>query len=160
VGGWQCSGDEETGMRKWSALIIHHTAGNQSQTLNAIRNDQMRRGYGDIAYHFLIQIDKDGRGHLKRGRSDELNGCHGNNHFNRNALGFCIIGNYDKYPPSEELYQDILAGVKHVLNTYRIEPKKVYGHKEIKGLRPGEKVTATACPGSMFPLERLKKDIF
>jgi N-acetyl-anhydromuramyl-L-alanine amidase AmpD len=147
-------------VRTWSALIIHHTAGNQHQTVDAIRKDQKNRGYGDIAYHYLIQIDpKTGRGHLKAGRSTEMNGCHGNNHMNKHALGFCVIGNYDKYAPSEELYQDILSGVKRVLEKHGISPKKVWGHKEITGLRPGERSTATACPGKLFPLDRLKGDL-
>jgi N-acetylmuramoyl-L-alanine amidase len=145
---------------KPSALVIHHTAGSQYQSIDSVRADQVRRGYADYAYHFGIVVDKTtGRGHLQRGRPDTMNGCHGNNHYNKNALGFCVHGNYDKYPPSEELYQDILAGVKHVIKLYKISPAKVIGHKEIKALRPGEKCTATACPGRYFPLERLKRDL-
>lgn len=148
------------GERKWYGVILHHTAGNPHQSLDSVRKDQMRRGYADIAYHFYLQIDPaTGRGHLKRGRPDTMDGCHGNNHYNKNALGFCVPGNYDKSPPSEELYRDILAGVKHVLKLYGVNPKKAYGHFEIKKLRPGEKTTATVCPGKFFPLERLKRDL-
>jgi hypothetical protein len=146
-------------MSSWHGLIIHHTAGSQRQALDSIRKDQMRRGYADIAYHFVMVVDAKGRGHLKRGRSDQLNGCHGNNHFNKHALGFCVVGNYEKYPMSEELYSDVLAGVRHVLKLYAISPEKVYGHRQIKDLRPGEKCTVTACPGKHFPFERLVDDL-
>jgi hypothetical protein len=145
--------------RKWHSLVIHHTAGSQSQTLESVRNDQKRRGYADIAYHYCIVIDKNGRGHLKARRSLELDGCHGNEHYNKHALGFCVFGNYDKYPPSEELYQDILAGLRRVLDLHGISIYKVIGHKEIKALRPTERTTATACPGRFFPLDRLRQDL-
>jgi hypothetical protein len=149
-----------TQKRKWSSLIIHHTAGGQHQSMDAVRRDQMRRGYADIAYHFCIVVDpQTGRGHLKRGRPDTMDGCHGNAHFNKHALAIVVFGNYDRYPPSEELYGDIAAGVKHVLSLYGVSPKKAFGHFEIKKMRPGEKTTATACPGKHFPLARLKRDI-
>jgi hypothetical protein len=145
--------------RQWSAVIIHHTAGSQQQTLDSVRSDQKRRGYADIAYHYCIVVDANGRGHLKAGRSTELDGCHGNNHYNKHALGFCVFGNYDKYPPSEELYQSILQALRHVLDLHGISVYKVIGHKEIKALRPTEKTTATACPGKDFPLDRLRGDL-
>lgn len=137
-------------MKDVVGLCIHHTAGPQGQTLESIRADQMKRGYSDCAYHFVLQLDNNGRGHLKRGRPDTMQGCHGVRYYNDHYLGLVVPGNYSKITMSEELYQDLLAGVKHVLKLYKIGPDKVIGHREIK---------ATACPGDHFPLARLKADV-
>lgn len=142
------------------ALVIHHTAGSQFSSIETVRADQMRRGYADYAYHWGIVVDKaTGRGHLKTGRPPSLQGCHGNAHYNKVAFGLCVHGDYSKYAPSEALYQDILAAVKHVITKHGIAPGKVIGHRDIRALRPGEKTTATACPGGKFPLARLLKDL-
>ena len=114
----------------------------------SIRDYHRRHGYADIAYHFLVEIH-DGRGYLKRGRSDTMQGCHGNRHYNRVGLGFCVAGNYENGIMTEGIYRDVLAAVKHVLDVYP-EVVEIRGHRE---------VNPTACPGRNFPLTRLRTEV-
>lgn len=135
---------------KWSHLVIHHTAGTQSDTVDSVRKYHKAHDYADIGYHFFSERDSNGKWHLKRGRPDTMQGCHGVKSWNLKALGYCIAGNYSKYAPDEALYQHILGSVKHIIELYNIPPENVLGHANVK---------PTACPGDKFPLVRLKRDI-
>lgn len=135
--------------RKWYGLVIHHTAGRQSDTIESVRAQHLKQKYADIGYHYFVEVDSKGRGHLKRGRSTELQGCHGNKHANNTMLGLCVAGNYEKQAMSDALYQDVLGAVLHVLKIHGVAAGKIVGHREIK---------ATACPGKLFPLAALKAD--
>lgn len=137
--------------RTWNYLIVHHSAGNQKETVASIRNYHVNHNkWSDIGYHFVIEVDSNGRGHLKRGRSDARDGAHaGVVKYNREGLGLCVVGNYDTMRMSEVLFKDVTGAVLHICKLYNISPKNVLGHKDIK---------ATACPGRYFPLSRLKTE--
>ena len=132
---------------KWTGLCVHHSAGTQNETVDSIRAYHKSKGYADCAYHFVMQRDSNGKWHLKRGRPDTMQGCHGVTSYNRTYLGFVVPGNYSKTKMDEELYQAVLGAVKHIMQLYGL--KKLVGHREIK---------ATECPGNLFPLNRLKMD--
>jgi hypothetical protein len=137
----------------WLGVVVHHTAGNIARSLQDIRDMHIANGYEDIGYHYFMEVDSNGRGHLKRGRSTELQGCHGVKWYNDRYLGFCIEGNYDEDRISEQLYQDILGAVKHILKANGIprdRVKVVLGHRDVH---------ATACPGKFFTLTRLKNEV-
>lgn len=141
------------GVGPWLGVVIHHTAGNIARSLEDIREMHIADGYEDIGYHYFMEVDSRGRGHLKRGRSTQLQGCHGKKWHNDRYLGFCIEGNYQEERVSEQLYQDILGALKHILKANGISrdrAKGVLGHCDVK---------PTACPGKFFPLTRLKNEV-
>jgi N-acetylmuramoyl-L-alanine amidase len=138
-------------MGKILGVVIHHTAGSIKSTMQSTEQDQENRGYGNLAYHYYVDVDPDtGRGHLKAGRSIEYQGCHGNNWHNAHWLGFVVEGNYSVDNMSESLYSDVLGALLHVMTKNKIPWNMIKGHREIK---------ATACPGDKFPLAKLKADV-
>ena len=141
--------------RKWLGIVIHHTAGHQTDTVESVRKQHLAMGWRDIGYHYFIEIDNKGRsgltrGHLKHGRSTELPGCHGNAKANSTMLGFCCAGNYSETVLNGKIYEDVLGAVLHVMKMHNIPASMIFGHREIK---------ATACPGKLFPLSALKADV-
>lgn len=140
--------------KRWTHLMIHHSDGPPGQTVDAIRRYHVHgRGWSDIAYHYLIQRDGQGRGHLKGGRATDRNGAHaGSLRWNRRALGLCVIG---RFAPGGEvmsgvLYADVLAAVLHVMKLHGIPPANLMAHRDVR---------ATECPGEWFPMQRLRADV-
>lgn len=136
--------------RKWYGLVIHHTAGRKTDTVESVRKQHKKQGYADIGYHYFFEMDSKGRFHLKAGRSTELQGCHGDKHANKNMLGVCVPGNYERETLTNEQYKDVLGGVIRILQKHGIAAHKILGHGDIK---------PTACPGKLFPLNALRQDV-
>ena len=144
--------------KRWTHLMIHHSDGPPGQTVDAIRayhtaRPPRGRGWSDIAYHYLIQRDDRGKGHLKGGRPTSRNGAHaGTLAWNSKALGLCIIG---RFAPGGEvmldaLYADVLAAVLHIMRLHGIPPANLLAHRDVR---------ATECPGEWFPMQRLREDV-
>jgi N-acetylmuramoyl-L-alanine amidase len=143
-------------MRKWQALIIHHSASAQTTKIAEVDKWHRARGFAGIGYHYFVEIatanlhgSMSSRGHLKAARSDTKIGAHCLG-MNDKALGLCVAGNYETGAMSEAIYQDVLAAVCHICKTYHIPASQVFGHRD---------KYATACPGKNFPLTRLKADV-
>lgn len=131
--------------------MIHHTAGTQHDTVESERKYHKSKGWKDIGYHYFIEVDNKGRGHLKAGRSTELTGAHcDTGNWNKISLGLCVAGNYSKTAMSEELYRDVLGAVLHVMKVYQIPANMLFGHRD---------KDSTQCPGNLFPLSALKADV-
>jgi N-acetylmuramoyl-L-alanine amidase len=145
-------------MPRFKYLMIHHSDGPPDQTVEAIRRYHVQtRGWRDVGYHYLLQRDGEGRGHLKRGRSDAYAGAHcdGPGGWNSKALGVCVIGTFHPGLPhsekmTEELYQDVLGAVLHLMGKYSIPATHLTCHREHD---------TTSCPGDWFPMARLKADV-
>lgn len=138
-------------MRTWSYLVIHHSASSPDTRVADIDAWHRARGWSGIGYHYVIERDSAGRGHLKRGRPDTKAGAHaGVALYNSKGIGLCVAGNFDREPVSEALYADVLGAVLHLCRKYGIPAGNVLGHRDCK---------ATACPGGLFPLKRLKEDV-
>ncbi len=135
-------------MRKWTALIIHHSASPQSTTLAEVDGWHRKRGFSGIGYHYFMPISGS-HAYLKRARADTNTGAHTLG-WNSKALGLCIAGNYETGQMSEAIYMDVLAAVAHICQKYHIPASQVFGHRD---------KYATACPGKNFPLARLKHDL-
>lgn len=98
------------------AIVIHHTAAPESQTINGIQNfHQKVRGYKDIAYHFLIGFDPEKKEWvIYEGRQKAVIGkgktakevlayaAHAEN-ANNGTIGICLIGDYDDIYAKDEL---------------------------------------------------------
>lgn len=142
--------------RRWEGLIVHHSGGAPTDTVESLRRFHRSLGWADVGYHFVVERDREGRGHLKRGRSDRRSGAHaGSLEVNARCLGLCVVGTFHpglehSERMSEALYGDVVGAVVHVLREYGIPASEVRGHCEVR---------ETACPGAWFPLERLKRDV-
>lgn len=137
--------------RKFLQLMVHHTVTASNLTVDDIRKLHLARGFTDIGYHYLIQRDSTGRGHLKVGRPDTQPGAHcPAGGYNKTAIGMSVIGCFHPgYPFSERLvpdtplYNDIVGAAAHLCEKYHIpaDSEHILYHRDAK---------PTACPGAWF----------
>ena len=81
-------------MRKITEIIIHCSATPESRnvTVDEIRDWHKDRGFNDIGYHYVIDLD----GEVHAGRSIEKPGAHCAKH-NIHSIGICYIGGTDAH---------------------------------------------------------------
>lgn len=120
-------------------LVLHHTAGRDSASAEAIdRDHRENRGWAAIGYHVVIR--RDGEVWLAdEGRDLEHPGAHVAGH-NADAVAVAVAGDYTAGPLPEAaraLLLDVVVGLCSLLGLHE---GQVVGHREIPG-------TATACPG-------------
>ena len=118
-------------------VIIHHTAVSRTQNpqqFDAIRRNHTKLGWGDIAYHFLIEPD----GERRMGRPLNVEGTHtiGQNHM----LGICLTGHFDQEDPTKE-QMDELHALLLELSEKAGRDLEIYGHRHF---------AAKTCPGTRF----------
>ena len=142
--------------KDWSAIIVHHSA---TQNGNAAIFDKMHReqnGWDGIGYDFLIGNGTDsGDGEIEvtfRWRK-QVPGAHcggtPGNWANEKGIGICLVGNFDQTTPTAQQMQSLAKLIRFLKKRYGIS--QIYGH----GSTPGAHVTH--CPGTRFPMNRLKE---
>lgn len=116
-----------------TTLIVHHSASVLDGPREIQKLHMEKRGYADIAYHYLI----DGAGRLYAGRDLHARGAHTGG-FNTGTVGVCVLGNFENQtPPAAQL--DALRSLgAHLAATVGIE--YLASHQDFQ---PG----ATVCPG-------------
>ena len=134
---------------KWVGVMLHHTAGKQSDTVASIRKIHKEvNGWGDIGYHYVLEIKK-GKGYLKKGRDTKYQGAHaGVDYYNNAYIGIVVPGNYCTDKLSDTLYSDLLSALCTLIKKFSLTHLR--GHKEVK---------STACPGDNIDLDKLRKDV-
>jgi hypothetical protein len=126
----------------------------------AAQGSSFEKPWSDVGYHIILER-VDGKLEWKWGRPWNVAGAHagvpGNNHYNENYLGVCVIGNFDNAAPDGETWQACLALARQVMERFKISKDKILGHRETYaklGL-PQKK----SCPGKMWDLEKMRADI-
>ena len=147
---------EET---QWEYIIVHHSA-TESGSVESIHEEHLKRRDAEgnhwlgIGYHFVI-----GNGHgIQDGTvqptfrwNEQVHGAHsGSEVFNSRGIGICLIGNFEKSPPSKAQLDSLKTLVKVLSIRHRITPEKFMGHAAVK---------TTACPGKHFPLNEVRQVI-
>lgn len=97
-----------------------------------------RRGFADIAYHFLI----DPEGLIYEGREINVRGAHVQG-FNTGSVGIVLVGNFSETEPTRSQV-DSLANLVGYLR-YAYEIRYLAGHKDY----PGQGQDGTECPGDI-----------
>ena len=135
---------------KWYGVMLHHTAGTTKDKVEQIRTAHINNNkWGNIGYHYVLEIDTQGRGHLKKGRDLKYQGAHaGIDRYNNGYIGLCIPGNYETDKVSAPLYSDILGAVCTLMK--KNSAYGFCGHREVK---------ATACPGKNINLNKMRADL-
>lgn len=144
-------------LKKWKYIVIHHSA---TDTGNARRFDyfhrkirHMKRG---MAYHFVIGNGRGlGDGEVEVGSRWTLQQPGGHlrqNKYNEIALGICLVGNFDKKPPTKKQMESLRALTRFLQVKSSIPRSRVLGHREMPGAR-------TRCPGRLFPLRSFRQKI-
>jgi N-acetylmuramoyl-L-alanine amidase len=133
-------------MRTIRTVIVHHSAGRDTETAADVRRFHMApppkgRGWSDIGYHWLVRRIPEGPWTVEAGRDEELVGAHDGGE-NEDSIGVCIAGDYSKGPVPADGWSVLVATVADVCRRYGLSASAVEGHREDE---PRE--TATACPG-------------
>lgn len=160
----------------WNKIIIHHSLTKDGKVVDwqAIRRyhkswaycgeivteeeanqlildgKRVKRPWVTIGYHFGIELIND-EYEILTGRYLNQIGAHTRNH-NEDALGICVVGNYDEEPPPEIVMQHLGKFIKSLIFAFpNITTDHVYGHRDFDNQK--------SCPGKLFNMELLKSKI-
>ena len=143
--------------KRWTAIVIHHSA---TENGNAAIFDKWHREsnhWEGIGYDFVIGNGTDsGNGEVEvtfRWQR-QIPGAHcggtPGNWANEDAVGICLVGNFNRTSPTSLQMQSLSRLVRFLQNRYGISKSRIYGHNTTPGAR------VTDCPGKNFPMARLK----
>ncbi|MGH7162200.1 MAG: peptidoglycan recognition protein family protein [Planctomycetota bacterium] len=136
--------------RRWSYIIIHHSASDHGSAAYIDRAHR-NKGWDGLGYHFVI-----GNGTLSGDGSVEVGGrwarqevgAHArvpgdeSNRWNEQGIGIVLVGNFQGHRPSRRQLEAVVALVRALRSEYGIPLANVIGHRDVK---------ATECPGDAFP---------
>jgi hypothetical protein len=144
--------------KKWTAIVIHHSGTKNGNA--AIFDKWHREGnhWEGVGYDFVIgNGTNSGNGQVEvtyRWRN-QVTGAHcggtAGNWANKDAVGICLVGNFNRTLPTSRQMQSLAKLVRFLQNRYRIPKSRIYGHKDTPGAG-----TVTDCPGKRFPMAELK----
>ena len=143
---------------RWKAIVIHHAAVDEGSVKSLDRyHREQRHMENGLAYHFLIGNGQGmGDGEIAVGNrwKKQLAGGHLRSEAqNQTALGICLIGDFNKHPPTARQLRSLEDLVRALMRRCQLDAGAVKTHQQIN-------VVHTQCPGSKFPtrafLARLK----
>ena len=136
--------------RPWQYIVIHHS---DTDVGNAASFDAYHRSRGwenGLGYDFVIgngTRSRDGEIEVGPRWRSQLVGAHaGVALYNERGIGICLVGNFEKYRPTQRQLQACVELVDYLSRTYNIPRKNILRHKDVKD---------TKCPGRYFPFEAL-----
>ncbi|MDD5459345.1 MAG: peptidoglycan recognition family protein [Phycisphaerae bacterium] len=155
-GGWVPSSAVE---KSWTAIVIHHSAtpnGNEA----VIDRWHKGNGWDGIGYDFVINNGSDSPDGLvevtfrwEQQRTGAHVGGTLGNWANKDAIGICLVGDFNKTVPTSRQTAELTKLVRFLQKRYGIPTSRIYGH----GTTPGAKVTD--CPGRNFPMAKFKSQL-
>lgn len=124
-------------MRDIRQIIIHCSATPEGRDVKAsqIKKWHIDRGWSDIGYHYVIELD----GTIRKGRKESVIGAHCKG-MNRDSIGVCYIGGVDvNMKPKDTRTQEQLITLISLLVElrYRYPNATIHGHNEF---------SSKACP--------------
>ena len=122
------------------SIILHHAEASNC-TIYDIDSWHKNRGWVCVGYQYFVRKD----GSIYRGRPDNAVGAHTTN-YNSHSIGICAEGAYMKEQMGDIQKNAIVELIKYLMNKYP-NIKLIFGHRE---------VSATACPGTNYPLAGIK----
>lgn len=144
--------------KPWKAIILHHSA---TENGNAAIFDRMHREvrhWDGVGYDFVIgngTDSGDGEVEVTFRWQKQVAGAHcggtPNNWANEDAVGICLVGNFNNTVPTANQMKSLVKLVRFLQKRYGIRTSNIYGHRTTPGAR------VTECPGKNFPLEQLKE---
>ena len=136
--------------RPWRWIVIHHSAtdaGSAAAFDNFHRNG---RHWDELGYHFVIGNGGgagDGAVEVGSRWPKQKWGAHccvgDNEEYNYFGIGICLVGNFERYRPSEAQMQSLARLVGYLSARYTIDESHIIGHGSVGDTR---------CPGRGFPM--------
>ena len=121
-------------------IVVHHSVSDPMTSAETIHQWHLDKGWSGIGYHYVIRSD----GSIQTGRGIDYQGAHTYN-YNDDGIGICLSGNFMSAPPTEAQIQSLVELIRYIKGVY----KKDLLLQRHKDLNP------TACPGDMFPMDRV-----
>lgn len=117
-------------MRKINEIIVHCTCtfSDQKVTIEILRQWHKKRGFKDVGYHYLIDIE----GNILTGRPVEQVGAHCTDH-NAHSIGVAYAGGLgDDAKPANTLSEKQKAALVQLLRELkeRYPDASIHGHSE------------------------------
>jgi len=143
--------------KRWIAIVIHHSATESGNAAIFDKRHKEENYWEGVGYDFVIGNGTDsGDGEVEvtfRWRR-QIAGAHcggtPGNWANKDAVGICLVGNFNHTAPTARQMQSLLKLTRFLQKRYRISKTRIYSHKTTPGAR------VTECPGRRFPMARLK----
>ena len=140
--------------RKWSYIIIHHSATDvgDADYFNILHR---RRGWDGIGYDFVIDNGtkgkQDGAIEVSFRWINQENGAHCHaSEMNSKGIGICLVGNFSKERVSEKQMSSLVYLVNILRKYYLVPSSHIMGHGRVPGAK-------TECPGKYFPWAEFRK---
>lgn len=139
----------------WKHIVIHHSATEADRAKNMDRVHREERNMENgLAYHFVIG---NGRG-MKNGEifigdrwRKQLQGGHLKSYAkNKIAIGICLVGNFEKRPPTTKQLEQLEALIHYLMDRTDVHHSGITTHTLI---HPHH----TLCPGKYFPTDSFLK---
>lgn len=123
--------------RSINEIIVHCSATKEGQdvTVDTIRKWHKYRGFADIGYHYVVDIN----GIVRLGRDVDIVGAHCTGH-NSRSIGVCYIGGLDKNGKEKDTRNGYQKDALLILLT---RLKQLYPYATIHGHR---EYAAKSCP--------------
>lgn len=124
--------------RPWNRIILHHSGSNRC-TVEGITDWHVNKlGWSAMGYHFIVL--RDGSLHVGERWRLQREGAHCKG-ANEDAIGICLIGNFDESPAPDAQRAAAAALVELLRAELGIAKEHVTDHRDHR---------ATACPGKHF----------
>ncbi len=143
--------------KNWEAIIIHHSATDTGNVDTFDKWHRNKKHWSGIGYDFVIgngRGDTDGSVEITYRWQQQITGAHcggtKDNWANRDAVGICLVGNFNEAGPSQYQMNSLSELIRFLQQRYNIPADQIYGHRDTPDARP------TDCPGKKFPMYRLK----
>jgi hypothetical protein len=145
--------------KRWKAIVIHHSG---TRSGNAAIFDDWHRNtnhWQGVGYDFVIgngNESTDGRIEVTFRWRQQIPGAHvggtPNNWANVDAIGICLVGDFNKTVPTRRQTASLLKLIRFLQKRYNIPTSSIYGHKDTPGY-----TGKTQCPGRNFSVFALKR---
>lgn len=136
-------------------IIVHHTADPLEQTVKELESKELKAGYADMPYHFVITKD----GKLYEGRPMDVVGAHAGEFKNNKdikkdpdygSIGIVLTGDFESRiengwspdKPTHAQLESLQRLLNHLVWKYQLSPTSIVKHSEVK--RDGK---PKVCPG-------------
>lgn len=150
--------------QNWDSIRRYHMSyrhnGNMvdKETFERLQRESvggLEEPWSDIGYHIGIEM-VNGKLEVLHGRSLHTAGAHAIG-FNDRSIGVCLIGDYDREPPSPERLALLASVCRELQRQFSIPRDQVIGHRETYPLL--SKTVAKSCPGYQFNLIEFRKQL-
>jgi N-acetyl-anhydromuramyl-L-alanine amidase AmpD len=141
--------------RPWKFIVVHHSAQPTGSYDQIDREHRKIQGWDGCGYHFVIgngTDSPDGQIEVARRWTNQKHGLHcktaTDSDVNEYGIGICLIGDFDKNPPTAKQIAATKALVAYLSQRYNVAPDHAGTHGDMAGV-------ASACPGKLFPEEQI-----